>query len=258
MKGLVKTFSGFVTKNSTSILTGMSVTGLVTTTIMACKATPKAISLIQDATEEINKDIPEWNSCRQLTKKEILAVTWKCYLPAVIVGGLTAACIISANSINLRRNAVLAGLYSLSETALKEYQSKVIETIGQEKEKEIRSAVHHERIVRNPVSDNEIIITGNGEILCYESLSGRYFKSDKEHIKSVLNDLSRDMMSESTVSLNQVYSELGLRGTKIGEMIGWHIDDGLIVPYFSSQLTENGQPCLVLDFETEPRMLKWD
>jgi len=86
------------------------------------------------------------------------------------------------------------------------------------------------RVVRNPVSDNEVIITSRGDTLCYDALGGRYFKSDIEHIRQVLNKLSRDLMSEQFITLNQVYSELGLKGTKVGDVAGWHIDDGLIEP----------------------------
>lgn len=169
------------------------------------------------------------------------------------MGVVTIACIIGANSINLKRNAALVSLYSLSEAALKEYQAKVIETLGKQKERKIKDDIAKDRIVKNPVSDNEIVITNLGDTLCYDSLSGRYFKSDIEKIRQVLNKLSRDLMSEMFIDLNQVYSELNLKGTKMGDMVGWHIDDGLIEPDFSSQLTENGTPCLVLDFVTEPR-----
>jgi hypothetical protein len=174
------------------------------------------------------------------------------------MGGLTIGCIIGSNSINLRRNAALAGLYSLTETALKEYKAKVIETIGEKKERDIRDEVAKERIHKNPVSDNEVVITGYGETLCYDFLSGRYFKSDRERINRAVNKLSRDMMTDMTISLNQLYDELGLRNTKMGDMVGWHIDDGIIEPDYSSQLTENGIPCLVLDFKEDLRVLYRD
>jgi len=249
-------------KNSPTILTGLSVAGLVTTTLMGIKATPKAFELL---TEEQQKrrnthmreglDPDKHLDSGTLTKKDIIKLTWKCYIPTVVMGTLTITCIIGANSINLRRNAALASIYSLSEAALKEYQAKVVETIGKNKERAIKDEIAKDRITKNPVSDKELIITGAGETLCYDSLSGRYFKSDIEQIRRVLNDLSRDLLTDSHgfITLNEVYIGLGLKGTKMGEMVGWHIDDGLIDPDFSTQLTENGTPCLVLDFSVEPR-----
>ena len=68
--------------------------------------------------------------------------------------------------------------YALSETALKEYKDKAIEIVGEEKNREIIDAVAKDKISQNPVSKQEVIVTGKGNVLCYETLSGRYFESD--------------------------------------------------------------------------------
>lgn len=242
---------GMMTKNSPTILTALGVTGFLTTTILAVKATPKALRLIEE--EYYLREADPYSE--PISKKEILKLTWKCYVPSAVMGAVTMGCIIGANSINLRRNAALAGLYSLSETAVKEYKAKVIETIGEKKERDIRDDIAKDRIQKNPVNDNEVIMTGKGDTLCYETLSGRYFKSSVEQIKKVINELNREMMTspEGYVSLNDVYFELGLANTKIGADIGWRVIDGVIEPYFSSQLTPDDTPCLVLDFDMEPK-----
>ena len=100
------------------------------------------------------------------------------------MGGLTIACIISAHTVNHKRNAALASLYSLTEKSLREYQAKVIETIGKNKERQVRNAVAEQNIKENPVSTKEVKITGKGETLCYDAISGRYFKSDVEKNKT--------------------------------------------------------------------------
>lgn len=250
LQKLTQKFGGILTKNSPTILTGIGVAGLVATTVLAVKATPKALEILQD---EIDTRERVRFPIEALTPQEVVKLTWKCYLPAAAMGLITVGCIIGANSINLRRNAALVSVYSLSEAALKEYQAKVVETIGQNKERKIKDDIAKDKIAKNPVSDNEIVITNLGDTLCYDALSGRYFKSDIEKIRQVFNKLSRDLMTEMFIDLNTIYSELGLKGTKLGETIGWHIDDGLIEADFSSQLTENGTPCLVLDYVTEPR-----
>ena len=89
-----------------------------------------------------------------------MRLTWRYYVPTAIMGGLTIACIIGANSINLRRNAALAGAYSLTEAALKEYQAKVIETIGDKKEQAIRDDIAKDRVKEHPLGEREVIITG--------------------------------------------------------------------------------------------------
>lgn len=239
IKQVGKNLGGLISKNSPTILTSLAVGGLVTTAILAVKATPKALLLIEEE--------------KAFTKKEVIKVTWKLYLPAAGVGMATIACIIGANSINLRRNAAISAVYALSETAFKEYREKVTETLGKNKEQKVRDDIAKDRLERNPVTTNEVIFTGKGEVLCYDSISGRYFKSDIEHIRKVENELNRVMRSDMFVSLNDLYYELGLANTKLGDEIGWDIDHGYIEFIFSSQLTPEGQPCLLLDYEIVPK-----
>lgn len=252
-----KDVGNVLSKNSPTILTGLGVAGLITTTFMAVRATPKAMQILENDMQwrKANPGMPE---LLQISKFDIIKLTYKCYIPTVIMGTATIACIIGANSINLRRNAALASVFSITETALKEYQSKVIETFGEKKAQGIKDEIAKDKIKNNPPKVSEIIITGKGETLCYEALSGRYFKSDIEKIKRTLNELSRTMLSDMTMPLNEVYYALGLSSTKLGDLIGWHIDDGLIEPEFTSQLTEDGIPCLVLGFSSDPRYIYGD
>jgi hypothetical protein len=245
-------------KNSPTILTGLGVAGLVSTVVIAVKATPKAMAILNDeldvrVKEQQDKYHKQDVAIDPLTKKDIIKLTWKCYIPAMILGGVTIGCIIGANSINLRRNAALASLYSLSEATLKEYQTKVVETIGKNKEREIKDEIAKDKITKNPVLDNEVIFTGKGDTLCYDSLSGRYFKSDIEYIRSVFNTLNYDLRNEMFVTLNQFYSELGLEATALGDLMGWHIDQGIVEPDFSSHLTHDNRPCLSINYSVEPR-----
>ena len=232
-------------KHSPEILTGIGIAGMITTTVMAVRATPKALVLIE------NKKIE--NDTDKLTPVETIKATWKCYIPAAITGGLSIVCLIGASSVNARRNAALATAYTLSESALKEYQEKVIETIGKKKEQSVRDAIAKDRIDKNPVSSREVIITEKGNTLCYDSISGRYFKSDIDKLKKVENELNRRMRDEMYISLNEFYYEIGLKPTSIGDDIGWNIDRGYIELNFSSQLTDDGNPCLVIDYQVTPR-----
>ena len=231
----------------------MGVFGLVTTTVMAIEATPKALELLEAEKDRIYKD---WDGPREeivLSNKTILDLTYKCYIPTAVMGSLTVACIIGANSINLRRNAALATVYSLTEATLKEYQSKVVSTIGEVKEKAIKDEIAKDKIEKNKPKKSNVVITGKGDTLCYDSISGRYFKSDIEKIKSSVNELNRDLLYEMFVSLNDVYYALGLSNIKMGDQMGWHIDNGMILFDYSSQLTEDGVPCLVIDYLISPR-----
>lgn len=248
LKGVAQKAGQALIRNSPSILTGLSVAGLVTTTVMAVQATPKAIQIIDDAYEHFRDEGIREEFC-QLSKKEILMLTWKCYVPAVIMGSITIACIVGANSINLRRNAALASVYSLTETALKEYQSKVVELVGEKKAGQIKDEIHKDKIARHPVQD--VIITGKGDHLCFEVTTSQYFMNDIENIRKAENRLNKNLIEDGTLTLNDVYYELGLRQTKLGDDLRWDANYGLMEFVFSSQLTADGTPCLVIDYKTD-------
>lgn len=245
MAQLMRVAKTSITKHSPEILTGIGIAGMITTTVLAVKATPKAIRLIEEAKEEKGED---------LTKAETVKTCWKAYIPAVATCVASTACLIGASSVSIRRNAMLATAYKLSETAFSEYKEKVVETIGDEKEKIVREKVSEERIKKNPISKNEIIMTNYGDTQFYETLSGRYFKSDIEQIKKVVNYLNKDMLQDmfGTISLNEFYDELELERIDLGDELGWRVDKGLIEIDFTSKIADNGKPCIVLDYINAP------
>ena len=164
---VVKAFNNFkkaASKHSPEILTGLGIAGMITTTVLAVKATPKALELIEEKKREERKD--------ELTPVEVVQTTWKCYVPAVTTGIVSAACLIGSNSVSARRSAALATAYKISETALSEYKDKVIEEIGEKKEKTVREKVEVKKVEQHPVTTNEIHVTGNGHTLCFDGWSG--------------------------------------------------------------------------------------
>ena len=241
-----KSIKGVLERHAPEILTGIGVAGMVTSTVLAVKATPKACLLINDRKDELEVE--------KLPVTELVKTTWKCYIPAVVTCGASIACLVGASSVNFKRNAALATAYKLSEAALSEYKDAVIETIGEKKEQSVRDKVAEERLKKNPVSKSEIIVTGNGTTLCYDPVGNSYFKSNIQQIESAKNKLNARMLSENYVSLNDFYDELGIGPTKLGDDLGWDIyKDGLVEIAFSSQLAEDGTPCLVMDYSIAPR-----
>lgn len=233
----VKEAGRFLGKNSHIIMTGVAITGVFTTSFLVADATPKALRKIEE------------RECK--TRLEKIEVTWKYYIPAGISGLITVGSIIALNSVHERRNAALAGLYSLAQTTLNEYKEKVVETIGENKERKIRDAVDADRVLNNPPGD--VIITDSGSVLCFDSLTGRYFLSDIEKIRQIVNELNRELLREMFIPLNELYFELGLDPTELGNDLGFNVDQGLLDIRFSSQLTKDGKPCLVLNYEVHPR-----
>lgn len=242
---MYKDFSATVAKHSPEILIGFGIAGMLTTTVLAVKATPKAVKIIEDKKHELKKD--------KLTVGETVKATWKCYIPSVATAAVSTACLICSCKVSNKRNAVLATAYKIAETTHKEYRDKVIETIGEKKEAIVKDKVAQEKINKDPVSSKEVIITDRGNMLCYDSISGRYFRTDIDKVKRAVNEINRRMTFNMYVSLNEFYSEIGLKTTEIGDDLGWNLDRGLIKIDYSSALTEHDEPCLVLNYSVAPQ-----
>ena len=227
--------------NSPEILTGLTCCGVVGTSIMSGQASVKANEELKKAEEE-------------LTFKQKFLLTWKFYIPTTLMGGVTMVCAIGSNRISSNRVAAISSLYAIAEKGLKEYQDKVIETIGEKKEQTIKDGIAKDRIDRDPVSKNEVILTGTGDFLCYDAMYGGYFRSTIDKIKKVENDMNHELLGgmDSWVSLNEVRYELGREPIKGGDVIGWTINE-LIHFSFSTQLTEDGEPCLVVEYNAQPK-----
>lgn len=245
LKRTIKSAGRVLTKYSPGILTGIGITGMIGATFMAVKATPKALYLIEAKKEE--------SEVEELTPVETIKTCWKCYIPATLTTVLSAVCLIGASTVSAKRNAALATAYSISEAALREYQEKVVEVVGEKKEKAVRDAVAKDQIERDPVTKSEVvIIDSNSNTLCYEPLSGRYFKSTIDKIKKAEIKLDRQMIQEMYVSLNDFYWEIGLDGTDLGDKMGWNLSKGYMDLSFSSQLADDGTPCAVIVYGIPP------
>lgn len=232
-------------KHSPEILTAVGIVGMISTTVMAVKATPKAIRLIEEKKAEENKD--------ELAAVETVKVAWKPYVPAVVTGVVSSACLIGANSIHSKRHAALMTAYQLSTTALSEYREKVVETIGEKKEKTIHDKIAKDKVEQNPSSQSQVIVTGKGKSLCFDPLSGRHFESDIDLMKKAMNDLNYRMTigMEMSISLNEFYDAIGLPQIPLGDELGWRVDKGMIDIHFSAQIDDD-KPCIVIEHQMPP------
>ena len=236
-----------MSKRSPEILTGLGIAGMVTTTVLAVRATPKALELIEQKKKELCEDV--------ITPTDVVKTAWKPYVPAAVTGAVSIACLVGASSVNARRNAALYSAYKLSETALSEYKEKVVETIGEKKEQVVREKIAKDKVDNNPPTGNNIIICG-GETLFYDPISGRYFESSKDKIEKTENELNKQMLQGmfGYITLNEFYDEIGLPQVSLGDDLGWNIDHGMIdVTLTDAKVSEDGKPAIVLDYHVAPR-----
>ncbi|HOU67154.1 MAG TPA: DUF6353 family protein [Paludibacteraceae bacterium] len=246
---VLKTAGAAINKNSPAILTAIASAGVVATAVLAAKATPKAFDAIQD---EFDRRVEDTEGDLRMTRVDYVKIGWKYYIPSVVMGGVTIACIIGVNTIHTRRGAALASVYAITEKALDEYQNKVVEVIGEKKERSIRDDIAQDRLNADPLENKEIhLLNSGGEQLFYDALSGRYFMSTMQIVEKAVNDVNAELIRSSYISLNDLYDAWGLESTVLGAELGW-ITDNLIELQFSTKLASTGVPCVVINYRAEP------
>jgi hypothetical protein len=231
--------------HSPTIFTAIGVAGTLSTAFLTGRASYK---YMKDLSEEgyYDRDYKFERS-----PKEHFQKSWKLFIPAASTAVFTVAAIICANRIGTRRAAAMASAYAISEKAFVEYREKVLEKIGANKEREVRDELAQDRVTKHPVTSSAVVVGAGGDVLCFETHTGRYFKSDMETLKKAQNDLNYRILSDDYASLTDFYGLIGLPRTDISDELGWNTDCKMELD-FSVTLAENGQPCLAITYHPMP------
>jgi hypothetical protein len=242
IQNIIKNVGKIVNDYSPQILTGLGVAGVVSTAVLAVKATPEAVRRIDERAIDRQQALSTVDKFKE---------TWTLYIPAASVGSLTIACIIFGNQISSKRNAALMSLWTLTETNFREYQDKVTQTVGAKKEEDIRAEVAKDKLAR--MENKEVVIIGNGDVLFMDDLSGRTFMSTMETVRSAQNDINEKVLNstEGSATLNEFWHLIGLPTTGYGEEVGWSTDNTLDIKY-AATITQDNRPCIVIEFRKVP------
>ena len=244
---------GQVQKHSPEILMGVGVVGVVTSTVMACKATMKLNDILEESKEtrdkikEVENNPKYEDKYSQEDAKKDLAINYmqtgmkvaKLYAPAVLLGGASLGCLLASNDILRKRNAALSAAYMTVDKSFKEYRNRVTERFGEEVEKEIRYGIKAEQIETTVVDEdgNETTVTETiktmdpnlySDYARFFDAASPYWQNDPEYNLMFLkaqqqyaNDLLR---AKGRLFLNDVYDMLGIEKTKAGQVVGWVYD----------------------------------
>lgn len=251
INGVVKGIARTISENSPAILTAMAAAGVVSTTVMAVRATPKAIRILNEEAAKRSTLAAEF-LLQDFTPVEVVRLTWELYLPTAGMAGVTIGCIIGVNSVHTRRNAAMASAYTLAEKTLSEYQDKVVEQFGEKAEQKVRDSVNEDRVRNNPPT-NEVIIASQGTQLFCDTLTGRYFMSEVETIRKAENDLNASIISREYASQNDFYDFLGLAHVETGDEVGWR-HGHMVEVYFTATLTneKHQRACMAIAHRNLP------
>lgn len=234
----------FLNRNASTILTCIGGAGVIATSVLAVKATPKALKLLEQVKEEKGED---------LTKLEVVKVAGPAYIPAVFVGASTIACIFGANVLNKRKQAALMSAYALIDSSYKDYKNKVQELYGEEAHKNVVAEVAKDKYNETDIPDED------GKELFYDLFSERYFRATMEDVIKAEYEINRKIHMEGSAHLNEFYLKLDIEPVPYGEYLGW--SSGLLMDItwndwldFHHEKTEfeDGLECYILSTGLEP------
>lgn len=245
MNGLQKACSKtklYLHNNSSTILTVLGAIGLVTTVVMAVKATPKAMKLLDNA-ERFGED--------DLTTIDKAVLVAPVYIPTVVMGTATIACMFGANVLSKNKQASLASAYALLDNYHKQYRKTLIDLHGKEADIEVRNEMAREHCNYH-VIDNDF---PDEKVLFYEELSGETIARYERDVIDAEYHFNRNFTMRGCASLNEFYEFLGIPQTEYGESIGWSMSSGIQWVDFEHRLIskdDGGTPVYAIDMVFAP------
>lgn len=251
-KLLARQLEKYTQDNAPVLLTGVGAVGAIVSSVLMVRATFKTADLVRDeCTERWQMNPAPDPEYPVLTPVEVAKIGWKEYIPAVGALTVTVSAIVFANHISTKRAAALAAAYSLSDRAYTEYREKVAEKFNANKERQVRDEIAQDRVKDHPPTDRQVIITGNGNVLCYDTPSDRYFQSNMERLRTLQNDINQQVNEVGFANLDAFYVALGLNPTPYSEELGWTTAE-LFDIKFSAVLTDENTPCVCINYSFKP------
>lgn len=240
-KAILKTAEKFIVDNSPGILTGLGVAGAVTTAVLTGKAAWNSAVLIES---QRDKDHPY-----EFTTKQVVEQTWKEFIPPFIVGSLTVAAIITANTVGTRRTAAITAAFKLSEQLNEDYKKKVLETLGIQKEEKMRAELAGEKMTKNPPPAQMLVVSGSN-VLMLDERSGRYFHNSVDEVRKAVNEINHQVNNYFCASLSDFYYKIGLDATAESDSIGWNTEELLEIQFSPTEY--KNQPAFLLGYNIDP------
>lgn len=242
MKGLVRSSQTFIKRNASTILTVVGGVGVVTTTVLGIKATPKALTLLENAKKEKGEE---------LTTLEKVKVATPVYIPTTISGVATLVCVFGANVLNKRYQASLISAYALLDNSYKEYKVKVEELYGENANEHVITEISKDKYEEKELKENEHLF--------YDAFSGRYFTSTLARVAEAEYIVNRDIHTYGWSELHLFYDYIGLKDVEGSKALGWS-EGGNYEAYWQSWVdfkhkrtfTDDGKEYITLIMFQEP------
>lgn len=241
-------FTAKLQRSSPVILTCLSMIGMIGTTVMAVRATPKALRRIKAKKDELKTD--------ELAPVELVEATWQCYIPSALVGIGTVACIAGIGATSKHNQAVLMSAYAMINESYKQYQQAAKKVYGEDADEKIHAEMAKDANVYTYGYGWQIYNTDmdpdSEYLLFYDSFLKRYFNTTMAAVLNAQYHINRNLQCRGYSSVNEYCKFLGIEPIEDGDKIGWSLDDiyegGEMWLDFDNQKTvlEDGLECIII------------
>lgn len=242
---IVNTAAAKIKVHSPEILFATGTIGLCLTIGLALKQAPK----IRQRRAEANDYIREHPMSRPKKAIHILKTVGPAAVPIVLSAAATWSCFYGADRLRFARGVQLAGMYEALSSTANAYMEKLDEQLSDDDMEKLKE--HVAESLDMPENDYEIDY-GEGDLLVFDQVTGRYFKSTQAKIAKAEAEVAKRLVDECIVPLNYFYELLGLDDcSAIGEAIGWSVDGRQLDIVKRSMLDEHERPCLAITYLTK-------
>ena len=230
--------------NSPVLLCIVATVGVAATGITTALGTVKAIDIL-DAKRKEQSD--------ELTKGQIAAAVWPCYIPSALIAAGTVICIFGANYISKQQYNSLLAAYTLLDQSAREFKQKFIDIYGLDKEHELENEIAKDHL------ETATIDTESELPLWFEPVSQRYFAASIGDFRAACYALNRSLAIYGYAYLDELYTNLGLEPNEKANFYGWDIDwlvEDYKTPwidiYWDTTKTDDGLEVNVIYYVIEP------
>ena len=252
MNELFKSIGDGMKAKKSTILTAIGITGMIFGTVLAVKATPKAMEAKKEAEEKKGS---------KLTVIETVKVCGKYYIWSGIATVVGSACIIKSDVDNAVEKGTLTSALVMAEAARTKLEEKAVEVVGEKKVQTIKDEVNKDIMKENPVQPATVVITQRGNTLIMDSISKQYFRADVDFIKRQVPEFNMYLQQwrrgDGKLGINAWFDMLPIQHLegKVGDEMGWDSETDYFDIYFTAGIADNDEPCLVMGYSVEPHYI---
>jgi hypothetical protein len=238
-----------------AILTAVGCVGVLGTAVCAVRDSKKAVRKLDD--------LGLYDTLEKPSLKTEAKATWKCYLPTIGAATITIGSIVMARRLSVKQIASLTAAAGYLSAKACKYKDKIREIAGGDVLKKVDEEFGLGELAKHPSFEE----TGNGDLICFEGYSGRWFKSSEEAVREAMQRVADRFGDGEYLAYNDIYDELGIVKTHFGNEFGYapgsdffdfnFYYDVDVIPY--EDLTPDtkpgipeGAPVLIIDIYTYP------